>query len=124
MQIFGFDDVYHLKGGILKYLEEVPEQNSKWNGECFVFDGRVAIDHALRQGSYHMCYACRMPLSENDQAHADFEDGVSCPHCKPTLDPTRAARFAERQKQIGISKARGEVHLGSNPKAKLSKNKA
>ena len=66
MQDFGFDEVYHLEGGILKYFEEVPAEQSKWHGECFVFDGRVAVDHALRPGSYQMCHACRMPLSEAD----------------------------------------------------------
>jgi len=112
----GFDEVYHLKGGILKYLEDVPASDSKWQGECFVFDGRVAVDHDLQPGSYHMCHACRMPLSADDLRHADFEHGISCPHCKPDLDPARAARFAERQKQIRLAAERGEAHLGSNPR--------
>jgi len=112
----GFDEVYHLKGGILKYLEDVPASDSKWQGECFVFDGRVAVDHDLQPGSYHMCHACRMPLSADDIRHADFEHGISCPHCKPDLDPARAARFAERQKQIRLAAERGEAHLGSNPR--------
>lgn len=116
MQDFGFDEVYHLKGGILKYLEEVSVAQSKWNGECFVFDGRVAVDHDLSPGSYHMCYACRMPLSEADLGGDDYQDGVSCPHCKPSLNPQRAARFAERQKQIRLATERGEKHLGRNPR--------
>jgi len=116
MQDVGFDEVYHLKGGILKYLEDMPASDSKWQGECFVFDGRVAVDHDLQPGSYHMCHACRMPLSADDLRHADFEHGISCPHCKPDLDPARAARFAERQKQIRLAAERGEAHLGSNPR--------
>jgi len=112
----GFDEVYHLKGGILKYLEDVPASDSKWQGECFVFDGRVAVDHDLQPGSYHMCHACRMPLSADDLRHADFEHGISCPHCKPDQDPARASRFAERQKQIRLAAERGEAHLGSNPR--------
>jgi UPF0176 protein len=118
MQDMGFDEVYHLKGGILKYLEDVPAANSQWQGECFVFDGRVAVDHDLQPGSYDMCYACRMPLSAADLAHPSFEDGISCPYCKPDLVPERAARFAERQKQMRLAAERGEAHLGSNPRRK------
>ena len=118
MQDMGFDEVYHLKGGILKYLEDVPAANSQWQGECFVFDGRVAVDHDLQPGSYDMCYACRMPLSAADVAHPSFEDGISCPYCKPDLVPERAARFAERQKQMRLAAKRGEAHLGSNPRRK------
>ena len=121
MQDFGFDEVYHLKGGVLKYFEEVPAEHSKWHGECFVFDARVAVDHALRPGSYHMCHACRMPLSDADLKSDDYQDGVSCPHCKPSLDPQRAARFAERQKQIRLAAERGETHLGQNPRKKTGK---
>ena len=116
MQDMGFDEVYHLKGGILKYLEDVPATDSKWQGECFVFDGRVTVDHNLQPGSYSMCHACRMPLSPDDLTHADFEDGISCPYCKPTQNSDRAARFAERQKQIRLAAARGETHLGRNPR--------
>jgi UPF0176 protein len=118
MQDMGFDEVYHLKGGILKYLEDVPAANSQWQGECFVFDGRVAVDHDLQPGSYDMCHACRMPLSADDLAHPDFENGISCPHCKPELDPDRAARFAERQKQMRLAAERGEAHLGIDPRRK------
>jgi UPF0176 protein len=112
----GFDEVYHLKGGILKYLEDVPASDSKWHGECFVFDGRVTVDQNLQPGSYAMCHACRMPLAASDLAHVDFEDGISCPHCKPAQDPDRAARFAERKKQIWLAAERGETHLGRNPR--------
>ena len=123
MKDLGFAEVYHLKGGILKYLEDVPPSDSKWQGECFVFDGRVAVDHGLKPGSYTMCHACRMPLSAVDLDHPDFEDGISCSRCKPTLDLNRAARFAERQKQIRLAKERGEMHLGRNPRQKHSKPK-
>ena len=114
MQDFGFDEVFQLKGGILRYFEEVSAERSKWHGECFVFDGRVAVDHALRPGSYHMCHACRMPLSDADLKSDDYRDGVSCPNCKPSLDPQRVARFAERQKQIRLAAERGETHIGRN----------
>lgn len=124
MQDVGFDEVYHLKGGILKYLEDVPASDSKWQGECFVFDGRVAVDHDLQPGSYHMCHACRMPLSADDLRHPDFKDGISCPHCKPDLDPVRAARFAERQKQMRLAAERGETHLGTNPRQKKTPPKS
>jgi UPF0176 protein len=117
MQDMGFDEVYHLKGGILKYLEDIPATDSKWQGECFVFDGRVTVDHNLQPGSYSMCHACRMPLSAYDLTHADFEDGISCPYCKPTQNSDKAARFAERQKQIRLAAERGEIHLGRNPRA-------
>jgi len=121
MQDMGFDEVYHLKGGILKYLEEIPATESKWQGECFVFDGRVAVDHDLQPGSYSMCHACRMPLAACDLTHADFKDGISCPYCKPTQNPDRAARFAERQKQIRLAAERGETHLGRYPRTVFQK---
>ena len=124
MQDMGFDEVYHLKGGILKYLEDIPATDSKWQGECFVFDGRVTVDHNLQPGSYSMCHACRMPLSPDDLAHADFDDGISCPHCKPTQNSDRAARFAERQKQIRLAAERGETHLGKKPSLFLKNRQA
>lgn len=124
MKSIGFNEVYHLKGGILKYLEDVPASDSQWQGECFVFDGRVAVDHDLNPGSYAMCHACRMPLSAEDLDHTDFEDGISCFHCKPTLNVDRAARFAERKKQIQLAKERGKKHLGNNPYQKPSKPEA
>ena len=112
MQTLGFDEVYHLKGGILKYLENVPIDASKWNGECFVFDNRVAVDHDLQPGSYGMCHACRMPLSQTEMTHPDYENGISCHHCKSAQDPARTRRFAERQKQIKLARERGDEHLG------------
>ena len=116
MQNLGFDEVYHLKGGILQYLEDVPKDESRWKGQCFVFDGRVAVDADLQPGSFAMCHACRMPLSQDALAHPDYQAGISCHHCKPSLDPVRAARFAERQKQIKLAEQRGQTHLGVNPR--------
>lgn len=107
----GFDEVYHLDGGILKYLEEMPEQNSLWQGECFVFDQRVAVKHGLEQGSYDQCYACRMPLSEADMQSDKYIKGMSCPHCHDQLSDEQKASFAERQKQIELAKQRGEQHI-------------
>lgn len=105
------DEVYHLKGGILKYLEEVPEEDSLWRGACFVFDGRVSVTHGLAEGPHTLCHACRRPLTAEDRAHPDFEEGVSCPHCADD-DPARKERFRERQRQIALAAARGERHLG------------
>ncbi len=116
MQQIGFDEVYHLKGGILKYFEEVPEDESLWEGECFVFDNRVAVDHALNKGQYDMCHACRMPLSEDDIKSNAFQAGVSCPHCITSTTAAQRQRFAERQKQIKLAKQRGESHIGVNPR--------
>ena len=118
MQQMGFDEVYHLKGGILKYLEEVPAEDSRWQGECFVFDGRVAVDHALRPGSYDMCHACRMPLSEEDKTHSAYSPGVSCHHCVDRHDADSRSRFAERHKQIALARQRGEDHLGAGPRGR------
>ncbi|MDZ7869684.1 MAG: rhodanese-related sulfurtransferase [Rheinheimera sp.] len=107
----GFDEVYHLDGGILKYLEEMPEDNSLWQGECFVFDQRVAVKHGLEQGSYDQCYACRMPLSQADMQSDKYLQGMSCPHCHDQLSDEQKASFAERQKQIELAKQRGEQHI-------------
>jgi len=107
----GFDEVYHLDGGILKYLEEVPEEQSLWQGECFVFDQRVAVKHGLQQGSYDQCYACRMPLSQEEMASPLYVKGLSCPHCHDQITPEQRASFEERQKQIELAKARGEKHI-------------
>ena len=120
MQNLGFDEVFHLKGGILQYLEDIPFKDSKWSGECFVFDDRVALDHSLKPGSYSLCHACRMPLSKNDREHIAYEIGVSCPNCKSTISQKRHKRLVERQKQIQLAKARGEVHLGAQLNKKPS----
>ena len=108
----GFDSVFHLKGGILKYLEEVPEQSSSWEGECFVFDERVAVNHALERGSYDQCFACRHPISKEDLLSPHYRKGVSCPHCIDQQSDEQRERFAERQRQVDLAKARGEKHIG------------
>ncbi|MEC9342384.1 MAG: rhodanese-like domain-containing protein, partial [Pseudomonadota bacterium] len=107
----GFDDVFHLKGGILKYLEEVPEEESLWEGECFVFDNRVSVGHGLKPGPYDLCHACRHPISDEDKASPFYEPGITCPHCHDTMNAEQKARFAERQKQMDLAKARGEAHV-------------
>lgn len=93
----GFEEVYHLRGGILKYLETIPESESKWNGDCFVFDQRVSVGHGLAEGKHVMCYACGWPVSEEDQEHSDYEPGVHCPNCVNEISAERKRRFAERQ---------------------------
>ncbi|ADO43924.1 oxygen-dependent tRNA uridine(34) hydroxylase TrhO [Ketogulonicigenium vulgare] len=111
----GVADVYHLQGGILKYLEDVPVDDTKWQGECFVFDGRVALKHGLAEGDHTLCHACRMPLSPEDRALNSFEEGVSCLHCIAETSDVDKLRFRERQKQIALAKARGDQHLGQAP---------
>ena len=108
----GFDEVYHLQGGILKYLEEVPKEESLWQGECFVFDQRVAVTHNLEEGDYDQCYACRHPLSPNEMASEDYRPGISCPYCFNKHSPEKKASVGERQKQMLLAKARGEAHIG------------
>ena len=109
----GFEEVYHLQGGILKYLEEVPPEDSIWEGECFVFDNRVAVDHKLEKGRYDQCYGCRHPITEEDKLSDKYQKGVCCPGCYGRLTPDQKARFAERQKQIELAAQRGEVHVGA-----------
>ncbi|MGV0035423.1 MAG: rhodanese-related sulfurtransferase [Candidatus Azotimanducaceae bacterium WSBS_2022_MAG_OTU7] len=113
----GFDEVYHLEGGILKYLEEVPEEESLWQGECFVFDDRVTVDHDLRPGSYDQCHACRMPISDTDKQSNAYVKGVSCPHCIDRKTDSDRARYRERQKQIRLATERGEAHIGGDASA-------
>ncbi|MEM6581785.1 MAG: rhodanese-related sulfurtransferase [Pseudomonadota bacterium] len=109
----GFSEVYHLQGGILKYLEEVPEQESTWEGECFVFDNRVAVDHQLEKGQYDQCYGCRHPITEQDKRSPHYQQGVSCPRCYDSLTESQLSSFRERQKQMELAKLRGETHLGA-----------
>lgn len=109
----GVEDVFHLKGGILKYLEEVPEEDSTWEGDCFVFDGRVSVGHGLKEGPHVLCHACRRPILPEDRARPEYEDGVSCHHCVDETSEADKARFRERQKQIRLAEARGEEHLRS-----------
>lgn len=119
----GFEDVYHLKGGVLKYLEQVPEQQSRWQGECFVFDERVTVDHNLQPGSYRQCNACRMPVSAADMAGPDYQPGISCPHCAGRHDEQQRRRFAEREKQLRLARARGEQHIGTAARVTMEQNR-
>ena len=107
----GVEDVYHLKGGILKYLEEVPEAESTWDGSCFVFDGRVSVGHGLAVGPHLLCHACRRPILPEDRDRAEYEQGVSCHHCVAETTDADKARFRERQKQVALARARGTDHL-------------
>jgi len=109
----GYKNVYHLEGGILNYLEKVPAEKSLWQGDCFVFDNRVTVDHDLGEGRYELCPACRMPLSEKDRESPKFEKNVSCPLCFDRLTPERRASLEERGRQIELAEARGEKHIGS-----------
>ncbi|AWB69032.1 hypothetical protein C2869_14630 [Saccharobesus litoralis] len=108
----GFEEVYHLKGGILKYLEEVPKEETLWQGDCFVFDQRVAVNHDLEKSIYDQCYACRMPITEEDKLKAEYEKGVSCHHCIDSTSEQDKARFAEREKQLQLAQQRGKQHIG------------
>jgi len=110
----GVDDVFHLKGGILKYLEEVPADQSLWQGECFVFDQRVSVGHGLISGRHDLCHGCRRPVSQTAKAHPGFEQGVSCPACIDTLTETDRARFRERERQMALARSRGQRHLGQD----------
>ncbi|WP_105901697.1 oxygen-dependent tRNA uridine(34) hydroxylase TrhO [Vibrio gangliei] len=110
----GFEEVYHLEGGILKYLEEVPEEESLWKGDCYVFDGRVAVNHSLEKSDYELCNACRLPITEADKATPQFEQGVSCPHCYGHHSEEQIERFREREKQVQLAKQRGETHVGGD----------
>ncbi|WKE67318.1 rhodanese-related sulfurtransferase [Gallaecimonas kandeliae] len=110
----GFEEVYHLEGGILKYLEEVPAEQSLWEGECFVFDQRVTVKHGLEQGSFDQCFACRRPISDEDKTSDKYQQGIACPHCFDEMSEEQKARFAERQKQIALAKARNQVHIAAD----------
>ena len=111
----GFEEVYHLQGGILKYLEEVPREDSIWEGECFVFDNRVSVDHQLQKGHYDQCHGCRHPITEQDKLSEVYEKGVCCPHCHGALTEDQKLRFRERQKQTELAAQRGEAHVGAPP---------
>ncbi|WP_170433752.1 oxygen-dependent tRNA uridine(34) hydroxylase TrhO [Ruegeria arenilitoris] len=108
----GVEDVYHLKGGILRYLEEVPPEDSTWKGECFVFDNRVSVGHGLAEGPHQLCHGCRRPILPQDRERPEYEHGVSCHQCIHETSEADKARFRERQKQISLARARGEEHIG------------
>ncbi|MDD2659916.1 MAG: rhodanese-related sulfurtransferase [Methylococcales bacterium] len=110
----GFDEVYHLKGGILKYLEEVPAHKTLWEGECFVFDERITVNLQLEKGNYFQCNACRLPITEADKASDKYLQGVSCPHCYDKVTDARKTRFMEREKQMTLARQRGEAHIGAD----------
>jgi len=109
----GFDEVYHLQGGIINYLETMPADENLWRGECFVFDQRVAIDRDLAEGGYVQCHACRRPLSIEDMQSPDYREGVSCPRCVNEADEARRARLEERRRQVALAAERGEAHIGA-----------
>jgi UPF0176 protein len=115
----GFPEVYHLQGGILKYLENVPTEESLWQGECFVFDQRVAVGQGLAQGHYELCYGCSRPITAEEKASPKYQAGVSCPNCFDSLTPEKRSAALERQKQVELAKQRGETHLGRK-KAKIA----
>ena len=115
----GFEDVWHLKGGILNYLEKTPQEQTRWDGECFVFDSRVSVDHQLQKGRYDQCYACRFPIDEAQKASALYVPGVSCPRCHDAHSEEQKQRFRERQKQISLARARGEAHIGADAAQRL-----
>ena len=119
----GFDEVYHLEGGILKYLEEVDAQSSLWQGECFVFDNRVSVTQGLEVGSYHLCHGCRRPISDEDRQHPQFEEGVSCPSCYNNLTEEQRKRFRDRQKQVELARERKVPHVGAPPPERQRRQK-
>jgi UPF0176 protein len=120
----GFDEVYHLKGGILKYLEEVPEEASLWQGECFVFDNRVSVNHQLQKGAYDQCHACRLPITDADKQSPHYERGVSCPRCHERHTEEETLRFRERQHQMDLARQRGEVHIGGDAAEVIARRRA
>jgi len=120
----GFDEVYHLKGGILKYFEEVPAEESLWQGECFVFDNRVAVNHRLEKGDYDQCHGCRYPITDQDKQSAHYEKGVCCPNCYDKLSDEQKERFKERQKQIELAAERNQKHIGAEPPQRQLRGKS
>jgi len=114
----GYSDVYHLKGGILKYLETQPKDTSLWHGDCFVFDQRVAVGHGLKQGPYDQCFACRYPITQDDKKSPLYVKGVSCARCHAKMSDEQKTRFGERQKQISLAQKRGQKHLGRSETTK------
>jgi UPF0176 protein len=119
----GFDEVYHLEGGILKYLEEVDEKETLWEGDCFVFDNRVAVNHRLEKSAYDQCHACRLPITQEDMKHEHFKKGISCPRCFGKHTEKQLKRFEERERQVSLAQVRGEAHIGSDMTDVIEENK-
>lgn len=119
----GFKNVFHLRGGILSYLEKVPETESSWEGDCFVFDHRVAVKHGLEQGDYEICFGCRWPISKEDVESTKYEPGVSCPRCADELTAERRERLRERHKQVMLARKRNGTHIGEQPRRKPKRKK-
>ena len=119
----GFEEVYHLKGGILKYLETVEPQETQWHGDCFVFDERVAVNHNLEKGQYDQCHACRYPITEEQKKSEHYVSGVSCPRCYDNLTDQQKTRFAEREKQVQLAKKRGQSHIGNDSRIVAEENR-
>ncbi len=119
----GFDEVYHLQGGVLQYFEDVKTEESLWDGECFVFDNRVTVDQELQPGKYDQCYACRMPITDEDKKSPHYVKGESCPHCYDKISDIQRARFHEREKQAQLAKARGEHHIGGDVPEEINMRK-
>lgn len=109
----GFEEVYHLKGGILKYLEEVPKEESLWQGDCYVFDHRVAVNHDLEKSIYSLCFGCGLPITDEDKQSEHYEEGICCPRCFDSITAEQRERFAERQKQVKLAEARQQKHIGN-----------
>ena len=119
----GFDEVYHLEGGVLKYLEEVPQEESLWQGECFVFDNRVSVNHQLEKGQYDQCHGCRLPITEADKKSDKYQEGICCHQCHEQLTVEQKQRFAQREKQVSLAKQRGQIHIGNEAVAQLENNR-
>ena len=113
MKAKGFNNIFHLQGGILNYIKKIDEEHSLWEGECFVFDDRVALNQNLEVGLYDMCHGCRMPITEEDKVSPKYNRGISCPNCFDSKTPGQQKRYADRIKQIDLAKKRGERHIGS-----------
>lgn len=120
----GFENVYHLQGGILQYFEDVKTEESLWDGECFVFDNRVTVNQELERGEYDQCYACRMPISEEDKQSEHYIQGESCPHCHDKTSLAQKQRFKDREKQLQLAKARGEHHIGGDVSNEIIQRRA
>ncbi len=118
LRTVGFDEVYHLEGGILKYLETVPESESRWEGECFVFDERVSVTHGLKLGKHELCRACRHPINDEDKDSDLFLRGVSCPHCYNSKTEAQKKAFSERKRQVELANRRHQSHIGAHYNSK------